>query len=323
MKTKPKAKRWLITVLTITVILIGWYMLNPQSEPNQKHLETKINPTISSIQQSISTTGTVFPNKRIEITPPISGRIEKVLVKEGSVVKKGQIIAWMSSTERAALLDAANAQGKESLDYWEKAYKPIPLIAAINGKVIVRNIEPGQTVNSSTPVLILADRLMVKAQVDETDIGLVKIGQKAKISLDAYPQIIVDAYVNHIAYEAETVSNVTIYEVDLIPNKIPPEFRSGMSASVEIIQKTRNNVLTIPITMLHNKGDHYFVYMIEAQGKEKKKLVSIGLKDDEKVEILSGIDIDDIIISNTIQTNKQKQAKKSSNPFLPSRKRKK
>jgi macrolide-specific efflux system membrane fusion protein len=52
-----------------------------------------------------------LPQNRLEIKPPIAGRAEEVLVNEGELVKAGQIIAWMSSTDRAALLDAARAQG--------------------------------------------------------------------------------------------------------------------------------------------------------------------------------------------------------------------
>ncbi len=188
----------------------------------------------------------MLPQNRLEIKPPINGRIDEVKVLEGEKVTIGQTLALMSSTERAALLDAARAQGEESFNYWQQVYNSIPLIAPINGQVIVRAVEPGQTVTSSDTIIVLSDQLIVKAQVDETDIGKVKVDQSATISLDAYPEIKVKGKVNHISYESQVVNNVTIYEVDVIPERIPTVFRSGMSANIDIITTSKENALTIP-----------------------------------------------------------------------------
>ena len=68
----------------------------------------------------------------MEIKPPIAGRIEKLLVDEGDDVTSGQILGWMSSTDRAAILDAARAQGPEESKRWEDAYKPTPIVAPLS-----------------------------------------------------------------------------------------------------------------------------------------------------------------------------------------------
>src|SRR3990167_8328140 len=65
------------------------------------------------IETVVLTTGGVEPQNRVEVKPPIGGRIEDILVREGASVRRGQIVAWMSSTERAALLDAARLKGPE------------------------------------------------------------------------------------------------------------------------------------------------------------------------------------------------------------------
>jgi len=57
------------------------------------------------IEDVVEATGSVLPLNRVEISPPIGGRIEKLLVSEGDKVRQGQIIAWMSSTDRAAILN--------------------------------------------------------------------------------------------------------------------------------------------------------------------------------------------------------------------------
>ena len=161
---------------------------------------SEIHPFYGDICVLVSTTGVVEPQNRVEIKSPIAGRIEEILVEEGDKVKKGDVLCLMSSTERAALLDAAHLKGEEELKYWKEVYKPTPLIAPVDGEVIVRAVEPGQTVTVNDAILVLSDRLIVKAQVDETDIGKVKLGQKAVIALDAYPDIKVEGKVDHISY---------------------------------------------------------------------------------------------------------------------------
>ena len=228
------------------LIAVSVVMILVIVKKHQKGTEETIRvqtPVYGSINTYISTTGTVQPQNRLELKPPISGRIEKILVKEGDRVTAGQTLALMSSSERAALLDAARAENKEQLAYWEKVYKPTPLIAPINGEVIVRAVEPGQTVTSSDAVIVLSDRLIVQAQVDETDIGKVRLGQTAIVSLDAYPETKVKATIDHIAYESTIVNNVTIYEVDILPQQVPQVFRSGMSATIDIIEQSKDDAV--------------------------------------------------------------------------------
>jgi len=74
------------------------------------------------IENTVDATGSVAPLNRVEIKPPIAGRMENLVIDEGAHVKRGDIMAWMSSSDRAAILDAARAQGPEVLKHWEDAY---------------------------------------------------------------------------------------------------------------------------------------------------------------------------------------------------------
>ncbi|UCD15942.1 MAG: efflux RND transporter periplasmic adaptor subunit [Candidatus Omnitrophota bacterium] len=310
-----KGKR---TLIILVVVVIGIFMVSRGRKSKAKYVIKEVTPVYGSIYSFISTTGTVQPQNRLEIKPQINGRIEEILVNEGQKVKVGQTLAWMSSTERAALLDAARSKGEEELKRWEDVYKPTPLIAPINGEVIVRAVEPGQTVTSSDAVIVLSDRLIVKAQVDETDIGKVRIKQAAIISLDAYPHIKVKAEVDHISYESTIVNNVTIYEVDVLPEKIPDVFRSGMSANVDIIQEAKENVLTIPLEAVAEDETGAFVF-VQKNGNAKtvKQKVKLGMSDDKNVEVISGIAPQDKIIIQVKSYTFLKEPNQSGSPFLP------
>lgn len=309
----------LVVILAISIILIT----NIRKKETTNEVTTEINPVYGNIQTSISTTGIVQPQNRLEIMPTISGRIERILVKEGDKVKTGQILAWMSSTERAALLDTARSQSEETLKYWQEVYKPAPLTAPISGEVIVKAVEPGQTVTSATPVLVLADRLIVKAQVDETDIGMVKVGQNAIITLDAYPEVKVKGEVDHIAYESKIINNVTIYEVDILPEEVPPVFRSGMSANVDIIEEGKENVLLIPLEAVKEDKEGSFVFLGKGKAKKyTKHRIELGVSDEKNVEITSGLEVKDKIIIKTQKYLPSKNQGPGGSPFMPFRRRK-
>ena len=280
-----------------------------------------IQPVIGDVMVTIATTGVVEPQNRLEIKPSIGGRIDEVSVDEGDFVKKGQALAWMSSTERAALIDAARSQGDEVLAYWQEAYKKSPIMSPIDGEIIVRSVEPGQTVTTADAILVLSNRLMINAQFDETDIGKVKDGQKALITLDAYPDVKLEGIVDHIAYESEIVSNVTIYAVDILPKEIPEILRSGMSVSVEVVEKMIKDVITISSDAVnYDKGDT-FVLVQNESGKSLRRDVVVGLNNGESIEIVSGLSLDDkVIIGGDTLLPKKKNM--GNNPFMPSRKKK-
>ena len=308
-----------IVIILILLAVLGaavFIVIKVLPKQDTQEIIKEVPPFRGTIEQIVSTTGTVLPKNRLEIKPPVPGRIESISVSEGQDVKTGQLLAWMSSTERAALLDAARGQGEKELKYWEQAYKPIALLAPIDAEVIVATMQPGQTVTTADAVVVLSDRLIVRAQVDETDIGKVKLGQVAVISLDAYPENKVGADVDHIYYESETVNNVTIYRVDLIPKEIPPFFRSGMNATINFIVDSRKDALLIPLEALHKENDEVYVLKINGSIEPTKQPVVIGMSDDKNAEIISGIGLGDKVVIKKKKINLQKN-NTGSNPFSP------
>jgi macrolide-specific efflux system membrane fusion protein len=312
-----KNKAMIIISIIVLSLLTVFLVYRLRTNANSQFTEKEIHPVVGNIRLTVITTGVVEPQNRLEIKPSINGRIEEILVHEGDKITKGQILARMSSTERAALVDAARSQGDKTLAYWEQVYKETPIISPIDGEVIVRSVEPGQTVTTNDTVLVLSDRLIVKAQFDETDIGRVSVGQEAVIALDAYPNVKIKGVVDHIAYESELINNVTIYDVDILPEEVPAFFRSGMSANVEVVEKKREGVMLIPVEAIHRDQGSTYVTVRNGPGDPvEKRVIKIGLTDEKNVEVVSGLTTDDTIVMHT-QTYSAEKKPSGTNPFLP------
>ncbi len=315
-------KIWFLIFLFLLAVIAVFAVVRLRAPKTPAEVVMEIRPARGTIETVISTTGTVLPKTRLEIKPPVNGRVEQVLVKEGEKVKPGQNLAWMSSTERAALLDAARGKGEKTLKYWEDVYKPIPLISPIDGDVIVSKAQPGQAVITSDAVVVLSDHLIVRAQVDETDIGKIRQDQPSVITLDAYPDTKIKGAVEHIYHESKTVNNVTMYEVDVIPDEVPPFFRSGMNATVDFKEKGKEGALLIPQEAVAIQKDGAWVFVKQAGGKEPvKRAVELGISDDKQVEVISGVSEQDTVLMKTKKYSLPKADTTGTNPFMPGRRR--
>ena len=310
-------------IVTALVFGVAGFFLFKGNRDSQKHFY-EIHPTLGSISSSVSTTGAIYPQNRLKIQSSVGGRIEEILVKEGQLVKKGTVLAMISSTERAALLDAAKLQGTSEQAYWNNAYKKTAVIAPMAGQVIVRSVDPGQTITTSDSLFVLSDRLIVKAYVDETDIGRVKTGQKAIIGLDAYPEISINGVVDHIYYESHLQNNVNIYNVDVIPQYVPDVFRSGMSANIKIIVQEKNGALLLPLGAIQSKNGNMVVRQKSGDAEQKVhyRKVQIGLQDEHNIEILEGLTDNSVVLLPDTSFVLPRD-KGGSNPFMPQQRRSK
>ena len=314
---KKNGRRKLFAVLGVVVIMAlvatftYYYRSSGKSAVNYK----TITVSRGDLAVTILSTGTVNPENRLNIQAPIAGRAEQVLVDQGYTVKKGQTLVWMSSTERAALLDSARSTGPEELKKWEEIYKPTPVLAPVDGMIIQRNIQPGQTFSTTDAILVMSDHLIVQAQVDETDLAQIQLKQQASIVLDAYPADSISGRVKKIAYDAKTVNNVTTYEVDVLPDSVPRFMRSGMTANVTFPVGTTKAVVFVPADAVKTKeGRPYVLMSSTGRGEPVPRNVTLGISDGKRVEITSGLNEGEQILEPEFKLGGPKGA---GSPFSP------
>lgn len=239
------------------------------------------------LKVTLQQTGTVLPEHKLTVTPPIAGRVDSVDVEDGDMVEQGQVLAWISSTERAALIDAARSAGEKEYDYWKDIYKAAPLLAPLAGRIISTEVVPGQVVVAAQASFVMSDRLIVEANVDETDLYQIKNEQGVDITLDGFPEAKLKGKVHKIAYDSVTVNNVTTYKVEVYLDETPDYVRSGLTANVFFLLADVKNVVRVPADALVS-GDSMWVAKEEG-GKPELRKIETGLSNGRFVEIRSGL----------------------------------
>src|SRR5690554_1290109 len=305
-------KKIILPLVFIAIALGTWFFLS-QRKDEVNYSYTPHEVKLGTLSISIDATGTVTPKNRLEIKSPIAGRVEEILVSEGEEVKKGTILAWTSSTERAALLDVVRTKGKEEVRRWEDLYRPTPVVAPIDGTLILKGVETGQSFASTDPLFTMADYLIVKANVDETDIAQVANGQRATIVLDAYPNERIQGEVTHVAFDSTTTNNVTSYSVDILPDEVPSFMRSGMTANITIIVQSHDNIITVPQSAIIDEKGESRVLVKQGASYISKRVIT-GNNNGREVEIKEGLSPGETIYIRSIAFKGKQQG---SNPFMP------
>lgn len=312
MKALESGKKKWIVIGGIALLLIAVFFFYRSKSKNEVQF-AEVPVSTGDLEITVLATGTVEPQNRLEIKAPVAGRIESILIQEGQEVKKGQIIAWMSSSERAAMLDAARAQGAEAYKKWTELYLATPVMAPISGTIITKNVEPGQTFTTTDAIFVMSDRLTIKAQVDETDISQIKLKQPASITLDAYPTDPIPGQVGLIAFDSKTVNNVTTYIVDVVPKETPDFVRSGMTANVTFQISEKKGVLLVPNATLQMKNGkaQVLVKLNRPPGQETRE-IQTGTSDGRNTEVIAGLKEGDILLSTEFKLEKNSA---DSSPF--------
>ncbi len=184
---------------------------------------------------------------------------------------------YLSAEANLTSAQASLAQAKTNLGY-AFIYSPI------KGKIINRNVEEGQTVASSlsAPTLftIAEDlaKMQILADVDESDIGQIKVGQKAKFNVQAYPEKDFIGQVVQIRLGSTVVSNVVNYVVVINADNNNGLLLPGMTATIDFFVEQRNNVLMIPNAALRFQPTEKMLADYNAKMKKGRNNLPDSLK---------------------------------------------
>jgi HlyD family secretion protein len=147
----------------------------------------------------------------------------------------------------------------------------------MDGVVIRRSVELGDTVtsgvssfNAGTVLMTVADvgTMIIKAGINEVDIGKVHLEQPVKLTLDAYPKLKFTGAIKRIAPAARLEEKVKVFDVEIGVDRQGAELRTGMTANIDVLGERREKVLTVPVEAVFRKDDTEILYIKKAEARE-------------------------------------------------------
>ena len=220
---------------------------------------------------------------------------------------------YEKSSEKYKLVEKSGIPIGESA----QQFKGSNLVAPMDGVVLTKNVEIGESItsgvssfNAGTVVFTVADvsKMIVKAGVNEVDIGKIKVGMPVKVTLDAYPKVKFQGRIDRIAPAVRIDDKVRVFDVEIRLDAQGRELRSGMTANIEVAGEQKAKVLTVPVESVFQRDDGEIVFVkkkwdpkAKPMTKEAKadknawkksferRTVVTGLADNSRVEILSGL----------------------------------
>lgn len=158
---------------------------------------------------------------------------------------------YLLSKAQIANAEAQIAEASHALRAAQYDLERTKIYSPINGTILVRNIDPGQTVAATfqTPVLfsIAKDlsKMELQISIDEADIGKIKTGQKASFSVDAYPDTTFDTTIRQVRINSEVLESVVTYKAIMEVDNKDLLLKPGMSVDADIVTKTLKNVFIV------------------------------------------------------------------------------
>jgi RND family efflux transporter MFP subunit len=340
-------KKISISILAVLVVgaLIAW-KLNSNKQNNQARSEmvkespnTAV-PVLTAQAQSTAASTDLNANgnfkaiKQIDFSAESAGRIVELMVKEGSVVSAGQVLARIDNQVASADLQSAQAsvaQAERDLERYETAFasggvtqKQVDdarlqvrnlktrlaqasknsqntlLRAPINGIINAKYVEVGGYLAPGTRLFEIVDisRLKLVVNVPESQVVQLKVGQKVPVSTNVYPELKYEGTISFIAAKGDASLN---YPVEIeVPNVTGHQLKAGMFGTASFGLAPQAPQLMIPRAAFFDGISSNTIYVF-ANGKAEHRLVVPGAVIGEQVQIREGLkEGETVIISGQI-----------------------
>ncbi len=181
----------------------------------------------------------------------------------------------------------------------------ITLTSSIDGMITSINVEEGEKITSGTQaiggggtaIMTVADlsEMIVKASINEVDVGKLKKGQGVKIGFDAIKGKVYQGKVRRISPSGTEEENLVVYPVEVEILNADERIRPGMTADLDIIIAEAENVICIPKHAVINRGGKTIVN-IKKEDKFVPREVTTGIEDDVRIEIKSGVEVGETLM---------------------------
>ncbi len=263
-------------------------------------------------QESLDTAATLFKVNQENL---VQARNQLQIAKDSIhdiTMKENEVELVQSEVRRSEI----------SVDEAEERLEETEIFAPIDGVIIEKFIEEGQiiasgisNVNGGTAIATIADmsRLFIIADIDETDIGSVKIGHTVRITADAFPKKVFKGKVTRIAPQGLIENSITIFKAKIeVKGAGKNLLKPMMSANIDIVTQQVKDTLYATRAAIRKDDEGKFVVVLKNDKPEKAR-VKTGIRNPIHAQILSGLNLDDeLILGDWEKILEESKEKKSS-----------
>ena len=286
--------------------------------------------TRQALPQMITAVGSLRSDESVTLRPEVAGRVDAILFKEGQNVSKGMTLVRLdpainkaevqqakanlvlakSKYDRAVELSQRNFISGQAKDEAENnlrvAESAVALVEArlakteikapFSGVIGLRVVSVGDYVKEGADMVNLEsiDPLKVDFRVPETYMRQVQPGQTLTVTLDALPGKSFDGKVLAVNPLVDAAGRAVV--IRAIVRNADTSLRPGMFTRVNLITKDAKDALVIPEQAIVPQGDEQFVFKI-VDGKVARVKIDIGQRRDGKVEVLKGLEFNDLVVT--------------------------
>lgn len=315
---KNKKVVWITAILVLILAGLIYLKIKDRGVPSIRVAEINVGP----IESIISATGMVKA-PIYELSSKGGNKIDEILVKEGQKVNQGQLLVKFDTYneakknfDRTYSLFNNGLASDQAFDSSKTILDSARIISPGNGIVAKINYDLGEIPTPGSPVIIIVDEdsSWIEAQIDEIDMGKVKLGQTAEVTSDVYPDKKFLASLYWIAPLAELrkvgervkmdeESYIFMAKLKFIgPHQ---ELKTNMSVNVDILTSSKAKALIVPREAIFSDDDTNYVYKIKSGRAYKNKIVG-GIRSYTSVEALSGVDATDLVAISKLKEIKDK-----------------
>jgi membrane fusion protein (multidrug efflux system) len=284
----------------------------------------------ASLPQTITAVGSLRSDESVVLRPEVAGRISAISFQEGQRVAKGALLVRLDTAvpqaeaqqaranmvlaknkfDRAVDLAKSNYISGQAKDEAENNFKvaeaalqlseaklaKMDLRAPFSGIIGLRSVSVGDYVKEGADLVNLEsiDPLKVDFRVPEVYMRQVQVGQSLQVQLDALPGKTFEGKVFAVNPLIDAAGRAVVIRA-MVRNP-DTSLRPGMFARVRLITRDAQDALVLPEQALVPQGDQQFVFRIQ-DGKAVRTKVEVGQRRDAKVEILSGVAKDDLVVT--------------------------
>ncbi|MDR2144306.1 MAG: efflux RND transporter periplasmic adaptor subunit [Treponema sp.] len=239
---------------------------------------------LGSVENQVILGGVALAASEVPVYPVVGGKLTGLRVKIGDSVRQGDLIATVDPSKPGDSFFAS------------------PVTSPISGTVLSLPVPAGDTVQTSTAICTVGDisRLRIETFVPERFSANMRLGLPAQVRFEAMPGEYFSAEVDEMSPVLDPASRTRRIMLRFTDDSADPRIMAGMFASLGLVTNSRSGVPVIPRQSLINTYGSWIVFVVEDSGggtAARRREVERGLESEETVEILSGLEIGEIIVT--------------------------